>query len=88
MKEIGERMSNNIDSLLDTVVSELLVPNQLSLSILELSVPSCIRWTRECMAPIAATFDLIADVALRWVNFECQMRTASQAENLSLILDS
>jgi TldD protein len=33
-------MSNNIDSLIDTVVSELLVPNQLSLSILESAMDS------------------------------------------------
>ncbi len=33
-------MSKNIDSLLDTVVSELLIPNQLSLSILESAIDS------------------------------------------------
>ena len=32
MKENGDRMSKNMDSLLDTVESELLTPNQVSLS--------------------------------------------------------
>ena len=33
-------MSKNPDSLLDTVVSELLIPNQVSLSILESAIDS------------------------------------------------
>ena len=40
MKENGDRMSKKIDSLLDTVVSDLLIPNQLSLSILESALDS------------------------------------------------
>ena len=40
MKENGDRMSKNMDSLLDTVESELLTPNQVSLSLLESAIDS------------------------------------------------
>ncbi len=40
MKVDDDRMSKNIDSLLNTVVSELLVPNQMSLSSLETAMDS------------------------------------------------
>ena len=40
MKENGDRMSKNMDSLLDTVESELLTPNQMSLSLLESAIDS------------------------------------------------
>ena len=40
MKENGDRMSKNMDSLLNTVESELLTPNQMSLSLLESAIDS------------------------------------------------
>ena len=40
MKENGDRMSKNIDSLLDTVVSEVLIPNKMSISSLESAMDS------------------------------------------------
>ena len=40
MKENGDPMSKNMDSLLDTVESELLTPNQMPLSLLESAIDS------------------------------------------------